>query len=85
MAVIAELQLLFSRQLQKKNQGNDTGGAGKVPLSLFMRHLSLPGTDDSLFTSTPGALQGEQDMSMSWHECKKRNKSYLIQVWVTYC
>lgn len=55
----------------KNNQGNDTGGAGKVPLSLFMWHLSLPGTDDSLFTSTPGALQKEQDMSMSWHECKK--------------
>lgn len=37
-----------------------------------MQHLSLPGTDDSLFTSTPGTLQKEQDMSMSWHECKKK-------------
>lgn len=72
MAVIAELQLLFSRQLRKKkNQGNDSGGTGKVPLSLFMRHLSLPGTDDSLFTSTPGTLQKEQDMSMSWMSAKK--------------
>lgn len=80
------LQTAPKKKRKKNNRGNSSGGAGKVPLLLFMQHLSLPGTDDSLFTSTPGASQKEQDMSMSWHECNKKwNKSYLVQVWVTCC